>query len=65
MSAPPLITYPTHYTFKAMGLAGPELLARVLAHVEQVLGKVEESAVSVPSLASAPASSGCARASCS
>lgn len=44
---PELISYPTHYTFKAMGLAGPELKARILSHVSAVLGPVEESAFTV------------------
>ena len=44
---PALISYPTHYTFKAMGLAGPELKARIVQHVSAVLGPVEEGAISV------------------
>ncbi len=44
---PQLISYPTHYAFKAMGLAGPELKARILQHVRAVLGAVDESAVTV------------------
>ncbi len=44
---PPLISYPTHYTFKAMGLASPELKARILQHVSAVLGPVEESSITV------------------
>ena len=44
---PPLITYPTFYTFKAMGLAGPDLKARILQHVSSVLGPVEEGSVTV------------------
>ena len=44
---PPLIAYPTHYTFKAMGLAAPDLRARIVGHVSAVLGPVEEGAVTV------------------
>ena len=43
----PLIVYPTHYTFKAMGLAGPGLKARILGHVSAVLGPLDESALTV------------------
>ncbi len=43
----PLIEYPTFYTFKAMGLAGPELRGRIVGHIEGVLGVVEDAAVTV------------------
>lgn len=43
----PLIDYPTFYTFKAMGLAGPDLRGRIVAHVAGVLGAVEDAAVTV------------------
>ena len=40
----PLVEYPTLYTFKALGLAGPLLRARVVAHVEKALGLVVDPA---------------------
>ena len=40
----PLLEYPTLYTFKALGLAGPLLRARVVAHVEKVLSLVVDPA---------------------
>jgi putative lipoic acid-binding regulatory protein len=42
---PPLIDYPTHYTFKAMGLAGAEFVARVRGLVESVMGKLADDAL--------------------
>jgi putative lipoic acid-binding regulatory protein len=36
---PPLIDYPTHYTFKAMGASGPDLVGKVRGLVEGALGK--------------------------
>lgn len=44
--APPLIAYPTYYTFKAMGLAGG-MRALVVGLVEGVVGPVDAQAVSV------------------
>lgn len=43
---PPLIEYPTFYTFKAMGLAGG-IRARVVAIIEAVVGTVEDHGVTV------------------
>lgn len=43
----PLIEYPTFYTFKAMGLAGPDLRERIANHVAGVLGAVDAAAVTV------------------
>ncbi|MBS2024433.1 MAG: DUF493 domain-containing protein [Deltaproteobacteria bacterium] len=40
----PLITYPTYYTFKAMGLTG--IRKRILELVEGVLGPIDEGSVS-------------------
>ncbi len=42
-----MIEYPTFYTFKATGLAGPLLRARIVEHVARVLGPVDEAAVTV------------------
>lgn len=44
---PPLIEYPTYYTFKAMGLAGPALRQAVVGHVSAVLGAVDDAQVTV------------------
>lgn len=44
---PPLIEYPTFYTFKAMGLAGPELRQRIAAHLRSVVGEVDEAQLTV------------------
>ena len=44
---PPLIDYPTHYTFKAMGLAGATFVERIRGLVEGVLGKLSNEAVAV------------------
>ena len=43
--SPPLIEYPTLYTFKAMGLAGVTFVERIRGLVEGVLGKLEDGAV--------------------
>lgn len=43
---PPLIDFPTFYTFKAMGLAGA-VRDRVLELVESVLGQIDAGSVTV------------------
>ena len=43
---PALIDYPTHYTFKAMGLAGAPFVHRIRVLVERVLGPLGDEACS-------------------
>jgi len=45
-SPPPLIDYPTHYTFKAMGLSGVTFVERIRGLVESILGRLGDEAVS-------------------
>ena len=42
---PALIEYPTHYTFKAMGLAGPGFRELVRGIVAAVVGELEHGAI--------------------